>query len=260
MRVILFSIGSFQLPGYSACILLGGAIATLLGLLRVRKNPALNVYDFIALEAAGVLGGLLGAKGLYLFVNAGSIEWARLLRDAAYFGQIMTGGFVFYGGLLGAIVVLFGAYLIFRVPVLTYFEEIVHLLPLAHAFGRMGCFLAGCCYGIPYDGPLAVTFPVDNPYTLGGEPLFPVQLVEAACLLVISLVTWLVARKKHWIGVPVYLMLYAPVRFALEYFRYDAERGGLGPFSTSQWISLALFVAATTYLVVRSLRERRTVR
>ena len=106
-----------------------------------------------------------------------------------------------------------------------------------------------------YDGPLSVVFP-EGCGAPPGVPLFPVQLVEASLLFILALVLWLIGRtyKREDGFFPkctvTYVIAYAVIRFVLEYFRDDAIRGIYGPFSTSQWISLAMVIAAIVYIVI----------
>ena len=122
----------------------------------------------------------------------------------------------------------------FGLPFRSVMELSAPSIPLFHFFGRLGCFTAGCCYGI------------------GG---FPVQLVEAAINLMIFAVIILVQNQDKLRGKTfcLYLLLYTSVRFVLEFYRGDPERGFIGPLSVSQWISALLFLAAVFYL--RRLRK-----
>ena len=129
--------------------------------------------------------------------------------------------------------------------------DLVPAVPLFHAFGRVGCFLAGCCYGIPAPaGWLGVTFS-QALLAPNGVALVPVQLYEAAgCLLLFLLLDRL--ARRGWSGgqlLPVYLSLYGAFRFLLEFLRGDGARGFWGPLSTSQWVALATLAAALPVLL-----------
>ena len=200
---------------------------------------------------AQMLGGFLGAKLLYLYVMFDEIEWNRIF-EADYFNALMKGGFVFYGGLIGGIAAALLAGKLHKLEIGYYFTHCIFLIPFIHGFGRVGCFMAGCCYGIPYDGPLAVIFP-ESSLALHGVKLFPVQLVEAILLIIISAIIFVMTVKfKSRFTVEAYLILYAIVRFILEQFRYDPERGYFLGVSTSQWISILLFAAAIISIIVRT--------
>lgn len=115
-------------------------------------------------------------------------------------------------------------------------------IPLFHVFGRVGCFLGGCCYGLPSAWGFVYRYsPVAE---ANGVSRFPVQLVEAAWNLVLFLLLARLQRRGRDRLLPLYLALYAPARFLLEFLRGDAYRGIFLGLSTSQWISLFLFPAA----------------
>ena len=120
-------------------------------------------------------------------------------------------------------------------------DALVPSVPLMHAFGRLGCFCAGCCYGMPFPAPLGLSFDA-SPVAPHGVTLFPVQLLEAFLNLIIFGVLLLYARKPRGRGkiIGLYMSAYAVMRFLLEFLRFDAERGGFWGLSTSQWISLIL--------------------
>ncbi len=205
---------------------------------------ALDFNDFLLLATYTVVFGVIGAKGAYLLLNAGRIDWSRL-TDPAFFNALMMGGFIFYGGVPTGLFGLWLAGKLHKIEVKPYLRMGVPLLPLCHAFGRVGCYLAGCCFGIPYDGPLAVTYERSYGAPLG-VPLFPVQLLEAVLVLAIAGTLFALCLRGwgEWSLLGLYMGLYGTARFCLEYLRYDAERGQLGWFSTSQWVSLVLVAVA----------------
>ena len=126
-----------------------------------------------------------------------------------------------------------------------------------HAVGRLGCFMAGCCWGGACDAPWAVTFTDPRAHALTGVPLdvpvHPTQLYEsgAEALTAVLLIWMIVGRHYRFHGQPgmTYLLLYAVVRFTIEMFRVD-PRGGVGPFSTSQWIAIGVACVALPVMVV----------
>jgi phosphatidylglycerol:prolipoprotein diacylglycerol transferase len=154
----------------------------------------------------------------------------------------LFGGYVFYGGLIGGIIMGMVYGKIFKINPIKLVDIYAPLIPLIHGFGRVGCFFAGCCYGAPSE-KYGVYFDA-----LGGAPLgvklFPIQLVEAGINFIVFAVLLIFAIKKIFkLGgiTGAYLSIYAVERFILEFFRYDSIRGGLLGISTSQWISIILF-------------------
>ena len=137
-----------------------------------------------------------------------------------------------------------------------FFPVLVPAIPLFHAFGRVGCFCAGCCYGVEAPEPwgIAFTHAVAGP---NGVPLLPVQLWESGAELVIFVILlWYAARTRARERLlPAYVLLYAPTRFVLEFFRGDSARRLYGPLSTSQWLSLAAIAAAFWLLYRRKNHE-----
>ena len=257
---LYIQIGELQLPSYSLMIVLGLLTGNFLVWI-LGKRYKMMFEDFLILEAYTCLGALGGSKGLYLFVMRDHLHWDRFF-EPEYFSSLMLGGFVFYGGLIGGVLCFFLAGKIHRIDTGAFIRRFMFVVPLIHGFGRIGCFMAGCCYGRPYNGPGAVIFP-ENSMAPAGISLFPVQLAEAVCLFALAGILYLASLKiKSPLAVmALYFALYAVLRFVLEYFRYDdAERGGFWLFSTSQWISIGIVaaLALTVPLLVR--REKRSVR
>lgn len=247
-------IGELTIPTYGLMILLGVLTANAIAFF-ILKKYALDGNDFIILEAYTIFGGFLGAKILYLLVSFRDIQWNHIF-EMEYFNQIMQGGFVFYGGLIGGIAFVFLAGKIHHIDSIKYVRSLIFLIPWIHCFGRIGCHLAGCCYGRPYNGMLSVTYP-QNALAPSGISLFPVQLIEAGMLCLIAIVIFLLQIfVKLQCTIELYILLYSCLRFVLEYFRYDAARGKLFFFFTSQWISIILFVAVLGYISSRAWRKR----
>ena len=233
------------LPSYGLMIATGIITANILAFFCLLQDKK-DINDFLILEAGGFLGAVLGAKLLYLAVSWKTINWEQISLPT--FNKLMQGGFVFYGGLIGGILALFFTGKLLHLSALQYLKKYIFLIPWMHGFGRLGCYMAGCCYGIPYDGPGCVIFP-DNSLAPTGIKLFPVQLTEAVFLLIISVSLFFMWKKQlQDYTIPVYLIAYGILRFSLEFLRYDEERGFLCFFSTSQWISILLIIAGILFL------------
>ncbi len=253
----LFTIGSFGVPAMGACILVGAILAVFLSWL-LRKKSALDwndaVVDAIILA---VLLGFIGMKILYWIVDPGVFKTA--FADGFFKGilNLLMEGMVFYGGLLGGIL---GIFIVSRRKKKNFFEFTDLMAPcfcVAHAFGRIGCLLVGCCYGVAtgettqfglctYDGFCAVKY-------ADGTMRLPVPLMETIFLLLLCVVLVLIFRKEKHLGTTTgwYLVLYAVWRFVIEMFRGDVEeRGGFGGLFTSQWISIAILIAGVVILIL----------
>lgn len=233
-------------PVYALCGVAGVLLGWLYTVLRGARL-GLDRDDCCFLYLYGVIGMLAGAQLLYALVNlpAMAADMALLLRDPVRFLRAYVfGGLVFYGGLCGA---LAGAALYarrYRLRLAGFLPAAVPAVPLAHAFGRVGCFMAGCCYGVPAPPPWGLYFDA-SPVAPHGTALLPVQLYEAAGdLAIFAVLTRYAARTGRPVRVlALYLILYAVLRFALERLRYDAYRGIIGPLSVSGWISVGLAAA-----------------
>ena len=166
---------------------------------------------------------------------------------------MFKGGFVFYGGLIGGIIGVFLYAKQFKISFQSLILILIPVVPLIHAIGRIGCLLAGCCYGMEYHGFGAITFEHSS-LAPNGVPLFPMQIVESINNVIIFLI--LLVTYKKFLGtyktVGLYLILYSIVRFILEFFRGDLIRGIYFSLSTSQWISIILFIVGTCIFLHKS--------
>ncbi len=247
----------YEMSSYSLMALIG-CVVCLVFLLLYCTSQGVRRDDMLFFFAYVLIGVIIGAVVLYCLVNLpGAIaNRAEVFSDWRTAISYLFGGFVYYGGLIGGFVgaVCYAKY--FNVNSVRIADTFVPAIPLFHCLGRIGCFLAGCCYGIEYDGPLAVTF-TNALSDANGPSRFPVQLLEAAINLLLFIILLVYARvsKKRDRWKPLgnfglYLILYGIARFFLEFLRGDEVRGFLGPLSVSQWISIAI-VTAGLYFVIR---------
>ncbi|MHB0995498.1 MAG: prolipoprotein diacylglyceryl transferase [Elusimicrobiales bacterium] len=247
MHPVIFQLGSFKLPAYGLLVALG-YLAAILYLFKKSQSRGLKKEDAADLVFYSVLSGLLGAK-LFYAVTYWDQFGPDFLSRAGYLLRTFQYGFVFYGGLIFGAAAFFLACRRRGLPPLGTADLFAPALALGHAFGRVGCFLAGCCHGRPTACPVSVTFtdPASevNPLFLG-VPLHPTQLFEAAGNLLIFFVLdrALGRRLRPGAVLTLYAALYAAQRFLIEFLRGDdrgALRAGLSP---AQLISAAAFCAA----------------
>jgi len=160
----------------------------------------------------------------------------------------LGGGFVFYGGLLagGMFVILFARFS--KNFSYEYLWPVLPALTFGHAIGRIGCFLAGCCYGLPTSSFLAIH--------LHGDLRYPTQLLEACGLLILGLLMLFSKQTKRTLAAH-YLIGYGGLRLVMESLRGDIIRGYWGLFTPSQWISFVLIWAGLTIIVVNKIRHLR---
>ena len=245
-----FYVGRFFIAYYGACIAAGILAAAFVGWLQV-KRYAKSFDDFILLSAIGGLSGIIGAKVLYLAVSFKQIDFSRL-GELEYINTLMTGGFVFYGGLIGGLLGLFLCRRHLQIDVKGYLSICIPCLPIVHGFGRIGCSLVGCCYGCPYEGWGSIIYK-NSMFAPNNQRLFPVQGMEALIDFIIagSLLFYINGLKGKK-SMELYLGSYAIMRFALEFFRYDGqERGMMAGLSTSQYISMGIIAGVFLYHFVR---------
>ncbi|MFY9174280.1 MAG: prolipoprotein diacylglyceryl transferase [Peptococcia bacterium] len=241
-----------QIPMYGLMMTLGVIVAFLISSYRCKK-AGLLVEDLLTIIATALGWALLGGWIFYLFATYSFSGVIELVRNGEIVGLI-GGGIVFYGGLVSGFIGAFLGSKIAKVSLTDFLNPVIPTLPLAHAFGRIGCFFAGCCYGIPTDSPLGVIY--KNP--VGGTPvnvsLLPVQLIEAALNIVLFIILLLFTSgsKSKTRATYLYFLLYALMRFILEFFRYDEIRGKFSGISTSQWISLVIIA----FILLRLLFKR----
>src|SRR5690242_3626716 len=221
----LFTIGGYSQSTYGLLVAIAFVAAlTMAG--RFAKRAGLSQENVLNLGMYCALAGIIGAKLLMFLVD--------LPQYLAHPGEIVSlatlrAGGDFFGGLILAIVTAAVYMIRKKLPALTTMDVFAPGLALGHAIGRLGCFAAGCCYGVPTRLPWAVTF--TNPDVNGAPlnvPLHPTQLYEAAAEAVIFAILFWRIRKPHQPGaiISLYLILYGTVRFMVEFVRYH-EQGNL---------------------------------
>ena len=247
-----------DIPLYGLSAMLGLVLALCYLKATQPKHTPLNADTELAL-IWGCIGALVGAKLLYLAtVLPDFLHDLPLLRQAPrdFLARYLLGGFVFYGGLFGALLAAFLYCRTSRISFSAVLTQLLPVIPLIHAFGRIGCFCSGCCYGRPSQRfGIAFSHALAAP---NGVKLLPVQLYEAATTLGLFVLLAVLRRR----GTPgrqmlaVYFLLYGVIRFVLEFFRGDRYRGFVGVLSISQVLSLVVVVLALVLLFPR----RRAVR
>lgn len=176
--------------------------------------------------------------GLFLFawVGAKLLFYITAEEEISLLGQVSFwtgGGFVFYGGLIGGLVYL-GLFKFFDQKItINILSPILPALIIGHGIGRIGCFLAGCCFGDK----------TDFFWGLYSHEHFrhPTQLIESTGLILIGICI-LKSKATQFRLVNCYLIYYGSLRFFVEMLRGDLIRGHWGPLSPSQWISIVLIL------------------
>lgn len=235
----ILTIGKFTIHGYGLMIAIGVLTGLFVAESRAKKR-GMNSDILYYMMPFCVILGFLCAKLLFCIV-----EFKTLLNDPK--SVLMGNGFVVYGGIIGGI---FAGYIFCKwkkLNFLDYFDIFMPSVALAQGFGRIGCFLAGCCYGRETDSFWGIVF-THSDFAPNGVKLLPTQLFSSAGMFLIAGILFLYARKERTKGCvsALYLILYSFGRFIIEFFRND-YRGEVGIFSTSQFISLFMFVAGVIW-------------
>ena len=256
MYPFLFEVFGRHISSYGLFIVLGAVAAWgLVRLLAVSKDNDISLVFLIC-----ICGGFVGAFLLRPLMRIPEVvmHWERFRQmPFEVFLFFVFGEIVFYGGLIGGLIAMLLFCRGYNIPILPVADLFAPALALAHGVGRVGCFLGGCCYGVPVgpSHPFAVVFPSASMGAPPGVPLLATQLIEAACLFILAAFLVFVYKKTAGTGLAacLYGLLYSVSRFVLEFFRGDAARGVYGIFSVSQYISIVLFIvsAALVFVIIR---------
>jgi len=242
MYPILYQSGSITIYSYGFCIAIGALLGFLYMYWQGKREFGLTFDQSNNLFIMLVLAGIIGGK-LFLILEDPSLYLNHP-------GTLISGsGFVFYGSLLLAIPIMLWYFKRIQIPVLGMLDVMAIVTCIVHGCGRIGCFMAGCCHGIPTDSFFGVIF-TDTKCQAEplNVPLHPTQLYEATLIFSILIGLWLFRSYRIFHGqiFLLYLMNYAFGRGVLEFFRGDIQRGFIikGILSNSQFISLVIIAAA----------------
>ena len=259
----LFELGPITVYTYG--VLLAAAYLLGLQLARVRAQArGLDANRVLDLGIYIIIAALVGAKLLLLVTDFDAFR-----SNPRELLTLARSGGVFYGGLILAVVVALFYIRKIGLPLWTTCDVFAPGIAVGHVVGRFGCLFAGCCYGKPTTVPWAITFrdpfAQANVGTPLNQPLHPTQLYEAGAELIILIILLTTERKGRpypgrtfWL----YMLLYAVSRFIIEFYRGD-ERGSVGSFSTSQFISVLLAplaIGMLLYLARQSAPEPKRAR
>ena len=265
-----FKIGPITIPMYGLMVVVGLIAFTIVTILTLEKREKTDkrTTNNLLLVCAG------GALALYAFAYLFNALFHSIAK-----GAITFGGITWLGGVLGAFPTMVVLIHFFcprlKGNALFYFNLLVPAIVLGHAFGRIGCFLGGCCYGMKTDTIFGVVFPPHSPAAhahfevctgQSSLPVFPTQLYEAIfefLLFAFMMIFYKKCRKNFLV---IYAFAYGTFRFLLEFLR-DDNRGGTGFFlSPSQLMSIILIAAGVLILlyqqgvVFKRLKQRMTLR
>ena len=246
----ILTIGPVTIHGYGLMIGLGVVVALLLGDYRAKKF-GLNGDHIYGMTFSAVILGFLAARILFIIT-----ELEGFLQNPM---QYLAGaGFVVYGGIIGGALTIYGFCKIKKIDMLSYLDLMIPSVALAQGFGRIGCFLAGCCYGKETDSWLGVVF-TNSDFAPNGVKVLPTQLFMAGGdILLMAVLLWYAAKRPlRGRTSALYLILYSIGRFAIEFLRND-DRGTVGMLSTSQFIAIFTFVVGLVgfFVVAPKLKQK----
>ena len=239
-----FPVFGITIPMYGVMSAVGMLAAfILLGF--TRKHTRFSEDHALSAAIWAIVMGFIGAKVLYWIV-----ELDQIIADPSYLLHTLREGFVFYGALIGGLlgVAIFAATK--KLPFFSLTDYFIPALVIGHAFGRIGCVFAGCCYGMECVSPISIVFP-EGSAAPAGVPLLPTQIMESIFLfLLCAFLVWRLKKQKPFGTVSGwYMVLYGAWRFGIEFFRSD-ERGAVGVLSTSQFISIFVLLGGIALLLL----------
>ena len=253
MHSELFQIGPLTLRAFGLCMALGFLFGWQAAVW-LCKRTGQNADQLTSLLTWLMISAVFGARTAYVLEH-----WtAEFADDPLGIIRVDQGGLMFYGGLIAAALVLLIYARVYRQHLFTITDLVLTVVPLGHAFGRLGCFMHGCCYGKLTHSCIGVAFPKESPAwweqvsasppliaqtAIKALPVIPTQLIESAANFFLFALLYTLYPKRHaqrGFITGCYLVSYAALRFVIEYLRGD-PRLALGPFSISQTISLGIF-------------------
>lgn len=241
------TIGPLTIHGYGVMTAIG-IIAAYTTIESRAKKKGLDYEKVFGLVIACLIFGYAASKLLYMITIL-----PEILADPSQILAHLAGGWVVFGGILGGIL---GGYVYCRwnkLPTWKFFDIALPGVALAQGFGRIGCFLAGCCYGMQTDSWIGIAF-TNSDFAPNGVKMIPTQLISSTLdFLLCAFLIWYDKKKQKNPGevTALYLILYSAGRFVLEFFRGDKERGAVGILSTSQFIGLFTLLVGVVIFVMR---------
>lgn len=236
-------IGPITIHGYGTMISLGMLTTIIIGCLMAKKKN-ISIETVIDITILTLICGFIGSKILACIVN-----FKEFLKNPGML--ISSEGFVIYGAIIGALI---GNAIYFtrrKINVVKLMDFALPPILIGHGIGRFGCFFAGCCYGKPYDGIGAITY-TNSTFAPNNISIYPTQIMSAVFLIITGIIlTVFYYKKERPIGLTsgLYFIIYSVGRFTIEFFR-DDPRGSVGILSTSQFISIFIFIVGIIFLVI----------
>ncbi len=246
---------TLSLNSYGLCIGLG-IISAYYIILYKNKKLGINKDQLSELFVWAFGAAFVGGKLLFYLEDP-----SKYINKPSLMLQDLGNGFVFYGSLLLVVPTLYILLRRKKNPFWPFMDGVAFAGPILHSFGRLGCFLAGCCHGKVCDNSLGVIF--SHPQSaadIKNLPLYPTQLFDIAINLFTLLVVYIISKKQKFSGqlFLIYIMLYAFGRAINEHFRGDEERGFVfgGMLTYSQLIAILLIGFSSVLWFILQRKEK----
>jgi len=248
MKPILFTIGSLPIGSYGVMVAIGFLVGVYVSYLRARSRD-ISPKIIIELALLALVSGMVGAR---IFHAIQHIESNGFI--------VLEGGLAFYGGFIFACLVGFIYLRSMAMPIPEMMDILTPSLAIGEAIGRIGCFLAGCCYGRPTDSLLGVTYPEKSLtyLLLKGQRSYPTQIFSSISLFLIFVILITISKRIVFSGqlFLIYAIIHSAYRFLIDFFRAYSAEEYIGILATSQVMSLLIGLTALFIMIIILLRRK----
>lgn len=256
MHPELFRIGPLIVNSYGLMLALAFIVGIFLAIKKAEKR-GIDSNTIVNLAFIVMISAIIGSRLFYVLFHLEEFKgrWVYTFLPIQPDGSIGLGGLIFLGGFLGAL--LSGGIYLYKkkISFLKVVDSVAPSLAIGLFFGRIGCFLNGCCFGKACDLPWAVTFPPYSPagYQMGNIAIHPTQLYSSAYGLLIFIILMLLDKKEHYDGFifGIFLVLYGVSRFTVDFYRfYETQMFLIDGIEFNQLVSLLLVIGGIVLLLV----------
>ncbi len=266
MHPDIFKIGPLEIHSYGLMLAISFFLGIVLAVYRAKREKV-NPDRIMDLSVVIVISAILGSRLLYVIAHLEEFKghWLDTINPFQSSGQIGIAGLTMLGGFLAALVFGMGYLWWKKLPALKIADIIVPSLGLGEFLTRIGCFLNGCCYGIPTDHSFGMIFPAECAagYHFTNTPIHPTQLYSSFYGLFILIALLVLERWKKFDGFLLlcFFILYGISRFIVDMFRYYEDsmvlfRLGNLPISVNQGISIFMVLMGVLFIIYFSRKRR----
>lgn len=262
MHSKLFQLGPLEIHSYGLMLAISFLLGIYFSMYRAKKQ-GIDPNKIIDLSVVIVLSAIFGARFLYVIFHLDEFKghWLDTINPFQSSGQIGIAGLTMLGGFIAAVGFGLLFLMIKKLPVLKIADIVVPAIGLGSFLTRIGCFLNGCCYGVPTEMPWGMIFPPESPagYCFPDQAIHPAQLYSSLYGLIIFGLVLFLERFKKFDGFLLFMffILYGISRFIVDFFRYYENSmvlfqiGGI-PISVNQGISILMIVMGITLICIRT--------